>query len=41
VDGSRYRVSGKMRLTPDSIYRVADGDRDLAIQLLKKHAYIV
>lgn len=41
VDGSRYRVSGKMRLTPDSIYRVADGDRDLAIRLLKKHAYIV
>lgn len=41
VDGSRYRVSGKMRLTPDSIYRVADGDRALAIRLLKKHAYIV
>lgn len=41
VDGSRYRVSGKIRLTPDSIYRVADGDRDLAIRLLKKHAYIV
>lgn len=41
VDGSRYRVSGKLRLTPDSIYRVADGDRDMAIRLLRKHAYIV
>lgn len=40
VDGSRYRVSGGMRLTPDSIYRVADGDRDLAMQLLKRNGYI-
>jgi hypothetical protein len=40
VEGSRYRVSQRMRLTPDSIYRVADGDRDTAMRLLKLHGYI-
>lgn len=40
VDGSRYRVSQRMRLTPDSIYRVAAGDRDTALRLLKLHGYI-
>lgn len=41
VDGSRYRRSQKMRLTPDSIYRAADGDRATALRLLKLHGYIV
>lgn len=40
VEGSRYRVSGQMRLTPDSIYRAADGDRATAMRLLKLHGYI-
>lgn len=40
VDGSRYRVSNRMRLTPDSIYRAADGDRATAMRLLKAHGYI-
>lgn len=39
-DGSRYRVSSRMRLTPDSIYRVADGDRSTALRLLQRHGYI-
>lgn len=39
-DGSRYRVSSRMRLTPDSIYKVADGDRATALRLLKRHGYI-
>jgi len=38
--GSRYRVSSRMRLTPDSIYRAADGDRATAMRLLKLHGYI-
>lgn len=41
VDGSRYRRSGRMRLTPDSIYKAADGDREMALRLLKRHGYIV
>lgn len=40
VDGSRYRVSSRMRLTPDSIYRAAEGDRATAMRLLKLHGYI-
>lgn len=40
VDGSRYRQSGRMRLTPDSIYQVADGDRETAMRLLRTHGYI-
>lgn len=40
VSGSRYRVSSRMRLTPDAIYRAADGDRATAIRLLKLHGYI-
>jgi hypothetical protein len=39
-DGSRYRTSSRMRLTPDSIYRVADGDRETAMRLLRRHGYI-
>lgn len=38
--GSRYRVSGQMRLTPDSIYRAANGDRETAMRLLRLHGYI-
>lgn len=41
VDGSRYRVSSRMRLTPDSIYRAAEGDRETAMRLLKLHGYVV
>lgn len=41
VAGSRYRVSGGMRLTPDSIYRVADGDRDVAMRLLESNGYLI
>lgn len=40
IDGSRYRQSSRMRLTPDSIYRAADGDRETAMRLLKLHGYI-
>lgn len=40
VAGSRYRTSGRMRLTPDSIYLAADGDRTVALRLLKLHGYI-
>lgn len=40
VEGSRYRTSGRMRLTPDSIYRVANGDRATSMRLLKLHGYI-
>lgn len=40
VDGSRYRVSQRMRLTPESIYRAANGDREVAMRLLKLHGYI-
>lgn len=41
VEGERYRRSGRMRLTPDAIYRAADGDRATALRLLKLHGYIV
>lgn len=41
TEGSRYRVSANMRLTPDSIYRTAGGDRDLAMRLLKRHGYVL
>lgn len=29
------------RLTPESIYRVADGDRDVAVRLLRINGYIL
>lgn len=38
--GSRYRVSSQMRLAPDSIYRLANGDRETAMRLLRLHGYI-
>ena len=31
---------GSLRLTPEGIYRKADGDRDKAIELLQQHGYI-
>ena len=40
VKGSRYRRSGRLRLTPASIYQVADGDHAEALRLLKLHGYI-
>lgn len=41
VDGERYRRSGQMRLTLDSIYKAANGDRETALRLLKRNGYIV
>ncbi len=35
------RLRGKPRLMPEEIYRVADGDRDEAVRLLRLHAYII
>lgn len=40
VNGERYRRSTRFRLTPDAIYKAADGDRDTALRLLKLHGYI-
>ena len=37
---SRYRQSSRMRLTPDSIYRVAGSDQAQAIRLLRLNGYI-
>ncbi|MBG0828546.1 hypothetical protein HS041_12280 [Planomonospora sp. ID67723] len=39
--GERYRRSQIPRPTPEQIYKDAAGDRELAIQLLKRFAYIV
>ncbi len=39
ADG-RYRITNAQRLTPRSIYDVADGDRDEAVRLLKLYGYI-
>lgn len=41
VGGQRYARSRSPRLMPEEILRLANGDRDKAIQLLKRHAYIV
>lgn len=41
VKGERYRRSQKIRPMPEQILADADGDRDLAISLLKRFAYIV
>ncbi|WP_228979698.1 hypothetical protein [Streptomyces sp. DH12] len=38
--GARARASA-VRLMPEEIYRLADGDRDHAIRLLKRNGYIV
>lgn len=41
VKGERYRRSQKIRPMPEQILADADGDRDEAIRLLKRFAYIV
>lgn len=41
VPGSKYARAKTPRLMPEEIYRLADGDREHAIRLLKKNAYIV
>jgi hypothetical protein len=35
------RLRGAARLMPEEIYRVANGDRDEAVRLLRLHAYII
>ncbi|GIE35910.1 hypothetical protein Ait01nite_089550 [Actinoplanes italicus] len=37
----RFRSARAYRLMPESIYELADGDRDEAIRLLKVHGYIL
>ncbi|MFI6228891.1 hypothetical protein ACIBCR_16430 [Micromonospora echinospora] len=39
--GGRYRSARAPRLMPESIYRIADGDRDEAIRLLRRYGYIL
>lgn len=39
--GARYALATAPRLMPEEIYRQADGDREHAIRLLKKHGYII
>lgn len=34
------RTGRNVRLTPESIYSAADGDRDVAVSLLREHGYI-
>lgn len=41
VPGNRYSTTKAPRLMPEEIFRLADGDRDHAIRLLKRNAYIV
>jgi hypothetical protein len=38
---ARRRGRGTPRLTPEEIYRLADGDRQKVIALLREHGYIV
>jgi hypothetical protein len=37
---ARYTSARAPRLMPESIYQIADGDRDEAIRLLKRFGYI-
>jgi hypothetical protein len=39
--GARYARAKTPRLMPEEIYRLADGDREHAIRLLKRNGYIV
>lgn len=41
TQGGRYRVAKRARLTPDEIFRQADGDKALARRLLERNAYVV
>lgn len=38
--GERYFRTNQVRLMPESIYEIADGDRDEAIRLLRLHGFI-
>jgi hypothetical protein len=38
---SRYRVARAPRLMPESIYEIADGDRELAVRLLRRNGFII
>lgn len=40
LPGQRYRRTRSPRLMPESIYEIANGDRDEAIRLLRAHGYI-
>ncbi|MCK2199189.1 hypothetical protein [Corynebacterium callunae] len=37
--GSRYRQMNRPRLMPEEIYKIADGDRDIAMNLLHKNGF--
>ncbi|MGW1221454.1 hypothetical protein ACWD6O_13765 [Streptomyces californicus] len=39
--GNRYATAKSPRLMPEEIYRIANGNREHAIRLLRRHAYIV
>lgn len=39
--GGRYRSAKGVRLMPESIYQIADGDRSEAIRLLKRYGYLL
>ena len=39
--GGRYRSARAPRLMPEEIYRIADGNRDEAVRLLKRNGYIL
>lgn len=38
--GSRYRRTDRARLMPGEIYKLADGDRDIALSLLHKNGFL-
>ncbi len=38
--GDRYRSARSPRLMPESIYQIADGDRDEALRLLRRNGYL-
>lgn len=38
--GQRYFRTTSVRLMPESIYQIADGDRDQAVRLLRLHGYL-
>ncbi|MFJ6659702.1 hypothetical protein ACIQNG_25615 [Streptomyces sp. NPDC091377] len=41
VPGAKYARAGAPRLMPEEIYRLADGDREHAVRLLRRNGYIV
>lgn len=40
VPGNRYSLAKTPRLMPEEIYRLADGDRDHAVRLLRRNGYL-